>query len=170
MTLAVWPGAARSLSAQRGRDPRGRGGRGRPAPPSALLESITSLTCAFPASSVTTWQDGEPQVHVNSATAALTLAITSIDAQEGTAGSRTPDCTETRVKLAGSNLHVLDIRPDGALTVTTVFAQESREGRLKAVHSRIPDSSQVLRRLRVHTPLSAIGRPSRPVRFRRSGS
>jgi hypothetical protein len=143
VTLAVWPGAARSLSAQRGRDPRGRGGRGRPAPPSALLESITSLTCAFAASSVATWQDGEPQVHVNSATAPLTLAITNIDSQEETA--RIADAglyRDAAVKLAGSNLHVLDVRPDGALTVTTVFAQESREGRLKAVHSRVPDSSQ----------------------------
>jgi len=143
VTLSFWPGAGRSLSAQRGRDPRGRGSRGRPAPPNALLESITSLMCAFPASSVTTWQDGEPQVHVNSATVVLTLAITSIDAQEETA--RIADAgmyRDAAVKLAGSNLHVLDVRPDGALTVTTVFAQESREGRLKAVHSRVPDSSQ----------------------------
>ena len=143
VALAFGPGAARSLSAQRGRDPRGgRGSRGRPAPPSALLASITSLTCAFPASSVATWRDGEPQVLVN-ATARLALAITSVDAQEGTA--RLADAgvyRDVSIKLAGSSLHVLDVRPDGTLTVTTVFAQESREGRLKAVHSRIPDASQ----------------------------
>jgi hypothetical protein len=138
VTLAFWPGPAGSLSAQ-----RGRGGRGRPAPPSPLLESITSLTCAFTASSVATWLDGEPQVQVNPASAGLTLAITNIDTQEETA--RIADAglyRDVSVKLAGSNLHVLDARPDGTLRVTTVFAQESREGRLKAVHSRVPDSSQ----------------------------
>ena len=40
------------------------------------------------------------------------------------------------VKLAGSNLHFLDIRSTGALAITTVFSAESHDGRLKAVHSR----------------------------------
>ena len=68
--------------------------------------------------------------------------------QHRRAGRNRPDRgrrTVPETQLSSSpdrNLHVLDVRPDGALTVTTVFAQESREGRLKAVHSRIPDSSQ----------------------------
>jgi hypothetical protein len=141
VTLAFWPDAVHSLSPQRGRDGRGR--RRRPVPVSALLESVTSLACAFPASSIATWKDGEPQVLVNNLAAGLILTITHIDTQEGTARvAETGMTRDASVKLAGSSLHLLDVRPDGILTVTTVLDQESRGGRLKAVHSRIPDASQ----------------------------
>jgi hypothetical protein len=37
--------------------------------------------------------------------------------------------------LTGSNLYVLDVGP-GGVALTTVFSQESRDKRLKAVHTR----------------------------------
>ena len=39
------------------------------------------------------------------------------------------------VKLAGSALHFLDIGLNGSLTIVTVFAKETRDGRLQAVYS-----------------------------------
>ena|SRR5579862_7566610 len=137
--FAVWLGAVRPVHAQRG----GRGGRGGSAPPSPVLALVTSLNCVFPASSVATWESGEPKVLVTNASTGLTLIVTNIDAQEGTAqiaGAGAP--RDVTVRLLGSNLHILDIRPDGALTITTVFAQESHDGRYKAVHSQVPDVSQ----------------------------
>jgi hypothetical protein len=67
----------------------------------------------------------------------FTLRITDIDSQGGiasVAGLGIP--SEAIVRLVGSNLHILDIRTTGALAITTVFADESHDGRLKAVHSR----------------------------------
>jgi hypothetical protein len=38
--------------------------------------------------------------------------------------------------LSGSNLHIMDLRSSGSLTITTVFGQETKDGKLKAVHTR----------------------------------
>lgn len=130
LTLGLALGGGHAAYAQ-------RGGRNRFPPPSAVLASVTSLKCAFPASATATWESGQPQVKVQNLAGVFTLTIADIDAQEGTArtvGLGAP--AEVTVKLAGSNLHILDIRPTGALAITTVFAEESHDGRLKAVHSR----------------------------------
>ena len=98
----------------------GRGGRerrNRVPEPSAVLRTLKSLRCSF---------SGGPA-----------LAIDAIDAEDGTAeintGFRRGD--NVIVKLAGANLHCLDIELNGALGVVTVFAKETRDGRLQAVYS-----------------------------------
>jgi len=130
LTLALLA-VAGDASAQRGR------GRRRLPQDDARLGAITSLTCTFPVSAAAKWDAGQPQVDVPKGANVFTLTISRIDTQEGTAdavGLGAP--TDVTVKLAGSNLHILDIRPNGALAITTVFADESHDGRLKAVHSR----------------------------------
>ena len=115
----------------------GRGGRNRVPEPSTVLGSVTSLKCSFPSSAAATWKNGEPQVVVQKPADVFTLTIIDIDAQEGTAqviGLGAP--AHVTVKLAGANLHFLDIRLTGALAITTVFSEESHDRRLKAVHSR----------------------------------
>ncbi len=115
----------------------GRGGRNRIPESSVVLGSVTNLKCSFPSSASATWENGEPQVAVKKAAGAFTLSIIDIDSQDGTAeviGLGAP--SHVTVKLAGANLHFLDIRLTGALAITTVFSEESHDGRLKAVHSR----------------------------------
>jgi hypothetical protein len=99
----------------------GRGGRerrNRVPEPSAVLRTVKSLKCSF---------SGGPA-----------LAISSIDVEEGSAeiagGFRGGE--NVIVKLAGANLHFLDIALNGALGVITVFAKETPDGRLQAVYSR----------------------------------
>ena len=48
------------------------------------------------------------------------------------------------VKLVGSNLHFFNVAIDGGLTIVTVFAKETHDGRLQAVYSRaaFPDAVQ----------------------------
>ena len=58
----------------------------------------------------------------------LVLACTS---PGGTGGA-----SFVTVKLTGSNIHFIDMRAGGAVTLTTVFSQESKDKKLKAVHTR----------------------------------
>lgn len=98
---------------------------------SPLLQSITRLKCAFAGKPV------DP-----------TVSIDKIDADEGTAEIvgffRRGD--SVNVKLVGSNLHFLDVALDGGLTVITVFAKETHDGRLQAVYSRAayPNAAQYM--------------------------
>jgi hypothetical protein len=83
------------------------------------------------------WQNGEPQAQVKKA-ATLTFQIDEIDVQEATARF-VPLASEPQhivARLSGANLYFLDIRPTGSLSITTVFGQQSRGGKLKAVYMR----------------------------------
>ena len=134
LTLA---GVYTSHAQRRGREGRGGEGRGGVPAPNTLLASSTSLKCSFLTSAAATWQAGEPRVQVKNGSDRFVLTITDIDTQEGTAqAAGLGALAHVTVKLAGANLHVLDIRPAGSLAITTVFSQESHDGRLKAVHSR----------------------------------
>jgi hypothetical protein len=67
------------------------------------------------------------------------LAVFDIDTQGGSAemnGGALRSADHVTVKLAGSTLHFLDIKLDGAVGLLTVFARESHDGRLQAVYSR----------------------------------
>lgn len=122
--------AATEVSAQR------RGRRNRQPAPSSLLESITNATCAFDASVSGTWAAGQARAEVQRRSV-FTVRFSQVDTQEGTANAvGLGEPAEVTVRLVGSNLHLLDIRTNGALAVTTIFAEESHDGRLKAVHSR----------------------------------
>jgi hypothetical protein len=133
IVLCLLVTASQELDAQR------RGGRGRRRLPEddARLKAVKTLMCTFTASTAGTWTAGQPRAQTPAAPGTFTLNISGIDVLEGTAesvGLGAP--SDVTVKLVGSNLHVLDIRQNGALAVTTVFADESRDGRFKAVHSR----------------------------------
>ncbi len=126
---------ALAIAATEGRAQR-RGRRNRIPQPSASLEAITGLECRFSAGARGSWTDGRAE----SATlpgGSLELAFTDIDSASGSAVIEGPrDHIELTVRVVGSNMHLLDIRPAGALGITTVFTEESRDGRLKAVHSQ----------------------------------
>jgi hypothetical protein len=109
----------------------GRRGRNRVPQTSELLQTVKRLKCTFP------MKAGDPVVSVD-----------KIDLEEGTAEvvgffQRGEDIT---VKLVGSNLHFFNVAIDGGLTVVTVFAKETHDGRLQAVYSRAayPEASQFI--------------------------
>jgi hypothetical protein len=100
------------------------------------LTNVSSLNCTFPVSVTTVWKDGEPEVQVKK-TPVLTFQIDQIDVQEGSARMvGVASGQHVTASLSGSNLHIMDLRSSGSLTITTVFGQESKDGRLRAVHTR----------------------------------
>jgi len=99
------------------------------------LSNVKGLKCAFALYSAATWNNGEARADIKPAS--LSVSFDEIDADNGTAravGAFGP--TDIVVKLSMWNLHFLDIRSEGSLYVTTVFDRESRNGKLKAVHTR----------------------------------
>jgi hypothetical protein len=109
---------------------RGERGQNRVPENSELLQSVKRLKCVFPGKPL------DPSV-----------TIDRIDTDEGTAELDTffrRGETGVNVKLAGSNLHFLNVGIDGGLIVVTVFAKETHDHRLQAVYSRAayPDAAQ----------------------------
>ena len=137
--LTLWENASHAVRASRLSDyrrvvPRSRLGvhpeLGRePAP------RPSSLSCVFSLQTSGSWVDGEPSAAVKQA-GRLELQFVDIDTAGGTAEVVGVSSNHIVAQLSGWNLHFLDIRPAGSLTITTVFGQESRDGKLKAVHSR----------------------------------
>lgn len=106
---------------------------------SKVLESLKSLKCSFPAAASATWEGREPQVQTRKLAAAAVLTVFNIDTQDGSAeinGGGFRGADNVTVKLVGSTLHFLDIGLDGAMSLLTVFAKESHDGRLQAMYSR----------------------------------
>ena len=134
LTAAIALAIGFSVRAQR------REGRGRNRIPenSQRLESIKRLQCSFSAATSGLWNDdGLAQARTKEASNGATVTITNIDVQDGTAeiGGFFRGGDNVNVKLAGSTLHFLDISLNGSLTVVTVFAKETHDGRLQAVYS-----------------------------------
>jgi hypothetical protein len=99
------------------------------------LSNVKGVTCAFELYATGTWNNGEARAEIKPAS--LSVRFDEIDIDSGTARSAGPfGPTEIIVKLSTWNLHFLDIRSEGSLYVTTVFDRESRNGKLKAVHTR----------------------------------
>jgi hypothetical protein len=129
LTVAVLVAIGFALrSAQR------RGGERRSLIPetNAALQSLKRLRCSFPS------RFGDPIV-----------SFDKIDTDDGTAetaGFFRRHEQNVNVKLVGSNLHFLDMALDGGLTVVTVFAKETHDGRLQAVYSHAanPDAAQYM--------------------------
>jgi len=103
----------------------------------ARFVSIRRLQCVFTAAAAGLWQAGTAAVRPRSEVL-LRLDIDAIDGQDGTATMR--DVPETAAhpiaQFSGWTLHIIQTDGTGGLSVTSVFARESRDGKLKAVHSR----------------------------------
>src|SRR5689334_13891635 len=87
------------------------------------LAVVTNLKCDFSAATAGEWVGGQARVQPRPPTTPFTLTVAKIDVQEGTGVAvGLGGTTEVTVKLVGANLHILDIRSNGALAVTTVFS------------------------------------------------
>jgi hypothetical protein len=101
------------------------------------LAAIHQLRCTFSVSGIGAWNTGEPQARIN-AGGVLTLQIDAIDSQDGSARISSVGISDAHIvaRISDRSLHFLETDVTGSLSVTTVFAQQTRERRLKAVHSR----------------------------------
>jgi hypothetical protein len=104
-----------------------------PDPPNPLT-TVTALRCRFPVATSGTWKAGEAVAQTR--TQELLLSVNEIDQQDGTAEVQgTAGRSFVSAVLSGWSLYFVE-NAVGQLNVTTVFAQETSPGKLKAVHSR----------------------------------
>ncbi|PYQ96894.1 MAG: hypothetical protein DMF96_16725 [Acidobacteria bacterium] len=99
------------------------------------LAGVKTLKCAFALYATGTWNNGEARAEVKPAS--LSVSFDEIDIDSGTARvAEGFGPMRIIARLSMWNLHFLDIRSEGSLYITTVFDRESRNGKLKAVHTR----------------------------------
>ena len=116
--LALTPAAARAQTAE---------------PPNPL-KTVKALKCRFPVAVAGTWKNGEAVATPR--TQELLINVTEIDVSDGTAEvAGTAGKAFVSAVLSGWSLYFVE-NGVGQLNVTTVFAQETAPGKLKAVHSR----------------------------------
>ena len=102
-------------------------------PPNPLTK-VKAMKCRFPVAVSGTWKNGEAVA--NPRTQELLINVTEIDVSDGTAEvAGTAGKAFVSAVLSGWSLYFVE-NGVGQLNVTTVFAQESVPGKLKAVHSR----------------------------------
>ena len=101
----------------------------------ARLATAKTVTCTFTVSATGTWKNGTAEGELKPGT--LSVQFIEVNADEGTArlvsGFGNYDII---VRLAQGFLHFVQSFRDGPLYTTTIFDQESRAGKLKAVHTR----------------------------------
>lgn len=114
---------------------------GRPANAQDLTPSrfstLSSLRCVFAIGAAGAWEDGTATARLRSEVL-VRVSVDGIDDQDGTATIRdVPEAASHAVaQFSGWTLHILQTDGTGGFNVTSVFARNSRAGRLKAVHSR----------------------------------
>jgi hypothetical protein len=129
------------------------GGDQVPNAPAPRLVTAKMITCAFSVMATGTWKDGAPSA--TERPAALKIAFTSVDTQDGTADAvGDSGKAHITVRAVGNYLNLMQMDPYGALYVTTVFNTESKAGRLLAVHTR-----------HEYTPVQLPGLTSRPEQY-----
>ena len=106
-----------------------------PNPTAPRLAKATSVQCDFTTMATGTWQSGVSEASTRPAK--LSVSFTSIDTQEGTADAISDaGKAHITVRVVGNYLNLMQMDPYGAVYLTTVFNQESKNGRLQAVHTR----------------------------------
>ena len=107
------------------------------------LENATRIECSFEVIATGTWEDAGPTVAVEPAE--LEAAFFDIDVEGATAEAEGPyGNSYIVVRYAQGYLHFMQMAHAGPLHVTTVLAQATTDGRLKAVHTRHEYSPTIL--------------------------
>ena len=102
------------------------------------LTGVKALKCRFSIYAVGAWakQTQEPGAQVRQPET-LTLEIDEIDTDSGSGRvTGTAGPAEVTALLTLSSLHFMERSVTGTLNITTVFSQEARDKKMKAVHSR----------------------------------
>jgi hypothetical protein len=102
-----------------------------------VLTGIKNLKCSFAISASGSWtKEGEAQAAIKKGPL-TTFEYREIDTTESTANVvGLASSGHVVAQLFGANLHFLEMRSTGSLMLTTVFTQESRDKKLKAVYTR----------------------------------
>lgn len=101
------------------------------------LENASRIECSFTTFAMANWEDDTATVTADSAT--LEAAFFDIDVGGGTAEAAGPygdGETFIVVRYARGYLHFLQMTNAGPLHLTTILAQETSDGRFKAVQTR----------------------------------
>ena len=107
------------------------------------LAAATRIDCRFTTLATGTWEDEVPNATV--ATVDLEAAFFDINVDEGTAEAEGRfGATFIVVRYARGYLHFMQMSDAGPLHLTTVLAQETTDGRLKAVQTRHEYSQTIL--------------------------
>jgi hypothetical protein len=108
------------------------------------LAAAKRLDCTFSALATGTWDDDEtPSVKVTPTD--LNVTFSDINVDEGTAEADSDyGSSFISVRYSQGYLHLMQISSAGPLRVTTVLAQETSNGRMKAVQTRHEYTSTAL--------------------------
>lgn len=99
------------------------------------LSAATRVDCSFTTVTTGTWDDDTASAAVESAE--LEASFFDINTGEGTAEAEGPfGTTYIIVRYTRGYLHFMQMSDDGPLHLTTILAQETAGGRMKAVHTR----------------------------------
>jgi hypothetical protein len=107
------------------------------------LEAATRIECSFKALATGTWDGAEPAATVEPTD--VEAAFFDINVGEGTAEADGRfGATFIVVRYAHGYLHFMQMSDAGPLHLTTVLAQETADGRMKAVQTRHEYSPTIL--------------------------
>lgn len=103
------------------------------------LATVKNVKCTFPILATGTWRNGKPEATVKPA--GLSLEFDAVNLDEGTAVllvnvGGTAAKSDILVRLSKGTLHFVQLFTDGPLYTTTIFPNETRAGKLQAVHTR----------------------------------
>jgi len=101
----------------------------------ARLQNAARVDCSFPQISKGNWNDDGPEFSLEAAE--FTAAFFDIDVESGTAEAEGRfGASYIIVRYAEGYLHFMQTLNSGPLYLTTILAQPTVDGRLKAVHTR----------------------------------
>ena len=104
--------------------------------PEKVLATIKNLKCTFSIQASGTWVNGEPQAQIKMGPT-LTFQYTEVNPSESSANVEGLSSEgHVVVQLLGANMHFLEMKNTGSLMLTTVFGQESKNKKLKAIYTR----------------------------------
>jgi hypothetical protein len=109
------------------------------ATPAALydrLAAATSLDCRFTTMSGGSWDKGVPKTELLAKELKLGFAKVNIDEGTADASTRYGDFYVV-VRFSNGYLHLMQMFSNGPLYTTTVLAQETTDGRMMAIHTRL---------------------------------
>jgi hypothetical protein len=99
------------------------------------LATATSVKCTFTLMALGALREDQPKAEVKPAK--LTLQFEAVNADEGTARLKSGfGDYDIIVRYTQGYLHFIQSFRDGPVYVTTILEQKTREGKLKAMHSR----------------------------------
>ena len=104
-------------------------------PAAQKLARAESVKCEFTVMATGTWNKGAAEAETR--VAKLSIGFDTVNADDGTArviGAFGP--SDIIVRLSSGTLHFVQSFREGPLYLTTIFPEETRDGKLQAVHTR----------------------------------